>query len=364
MNRRRHDDAQAFHEAWENGLPATGEVAELVRAAETLCARAAEQPSARFRTDLRERLMTEAATVLVPQKAGRTTPSPMPSTPTRSPARRRLAGLAAAAVASVGAISMVSTSASAVPGEVLYPVKRGVENVQLSLQGTDADRGQYQLERATERLREATAIASDPQLAAQLPDVLDDFTEQAETGSSALFGTFTTDGGPESIEQVTSFATLSSASLTALQSPDQSPELESAWKTAAMTVSTLALESSRLCGSCAKADVDDIVRSVGADTGTRADTDRSAPSSSSDAPSAAEDTPAPAPSRAPSSSGQGSAPAPQQTTAPAPAPSPTPTRPRLRDVTDPVVGGLLGDDTQEGLVPGLLDGLLGGGSRR
>lgn len=54
--------------------------------------------------------------------------------------------------------------------------------------------------------------------------------------------------------------------------------------------------------------------------------------------------------------------------APAPAPRPivvlssTPTAdaPALADVTDPVVGGLLGDANQEGLVPGLLNGLLGG----
>ncbi len=43
-----------------------------------------------------------------------------------------------------------------------------------------------------------------------------------------------------------------------------------------------------------------------------------------------------------------------------PAPSPTATpRKGLGTVTDPLLGGLLGDDDQEGLVPGLLGGLLG-----
>jgi hypothetical protein len=43
-----------------------------------------------------------------------------------------------------------------------------------------------------------------------------------------------------------------------------------------------------------------------------------------------------------------------------PTPAPTTKTPSLRDVTDPIVGGLLGNEEQEGLVPGLLNGLLGG----
>ena len=37
--------------------------------------------------------------------------------------------------------------------------------------------------------------------------------------------------------------------------------------------------------------------------------------------------------------------------------------PKLTDVTDPIVGSLLGDDEQPGLVGGLVDGLLGGGQQ-
>ncbi|MFI5426788.1 hypothetical protein [Aeromicrobium sp. UC242_57] len=42
-----------------------------------------------------------------------------------------------------------------------------------------------------------------------------------------------------------------------------------------------------------------------------------------------------------------------------PAPAATTKAPSLTDITDPLLGGLLGDDEQEGLVPGLLNGLLG-----
>ena len=33
-------------------------------------------------------------------------------------------------------------------------------------------------------------------------------------------------------------------------------------------------------------------------------------------------------------------------------------KPKVKQLTDPVVGALLGDDEQEGVVPKLLDGLL------
>ncbi len=44
---------------------------------------------------------------------------------------------------------------------------------------------------------------------------------------------------------------------------------------------------------------------------------------------------------------------------PLPTTAPTPKAPSLSNVTDPVLGAVLGDENHEGLIPGLLNGVLG-----
>lgn len=351
MTRRR--DVDAFHEAWERGVPSDAEIATLIRTAEQVRASAADDPAPAFREALREQLMAEASSVLVAQPAVPRSQGQV--TPPVHPVRRRLAGLTAAAVASVGAITLVNSSAQAVPGELLYPVKRGVENVQLSLKDDGAERGGYQLDRASERLREAEALAGDPERHAQLPDLLGDFTRQAEDGSAALFTAFDSTGDEQDIVDVTEFAERSTTMLTALSSDDMPAEYMAAWKRAAGAVTALADESSRLCGDCARADVDDLVRSVSDDV-AKEKAPTSSRGDSAARPRAAGST-APSAPRATSGSSGAAAAKPAPSAAPSPAPS---TRaPGLRTVTDPVLGGLLGNEEQEGLVPGLLNGLLG-----
>ena len=101
--------------------------------------------------------MVEAADGLVANPApAHADPTPhVPEAPRSHPVRRRLVGLTAAAVAAVGSVGMITTSATAVPGDVLYPVKRGVESVQLALHRGDTSRGEFQLDQARERLAEA-----------------------------------------------------------------------------------------------------------------------------------------------------------------------------------------------------------------
>lgn len=348
------DDAQAFHEAWESGTPATAEVAELVRAAELVCESAVATPRPEFRAALRERLMVEAQTVLVPDpgasRRGVVDHAPATAKPVRPRTRRRLAGLAVAAVSSLGVVGMVAGSAQAIPGDVLYPVKRGVENVELAMQRTAEDRGTQRLEIAAERLREARAVLGDgsTKQRAQISGLLDDFSSEAEQGSADLFGAFDTDGSPTTIDTVNDFAAASAVDLSIL-SADVPAEAESAFDSATAVVTDLAGQAGRLCGTCAKADVDALVRTV--QEVVRPGRDASEPDDAT-ASAARESAPEPrtlAPAR---SSSAPSSPAPA---APSPAPSPQ----GLRAVTDPLVVGLLGDEETEGLVPGLLDGLLG-----
>ncbi|GAA3524104.1 hypothetical protein GCM10022234_20780 [Aeromicrobium panaciterrae] len=346
---RRADDAQSFDEAWSGRAPRDEQIAELVRVAEILCESAVAEPTPEFRLSLRSALMTEAETALVP--AG--TPAPGTSgvrtispAPARRPVRRRIAGLTAAALASAGVVGLVSSSASAVPGEMLYPVKRSVESVQLALHQGDSSRGSYQLAQASERLAEARKLSDNPssRTDALIADTLDDFSSQAEKGSSSLFEDFDNHGKTTSIQKVNDFAASAATELAALSSflPEGADD---AFRSAAQTISDLAVQASSLCSSCSSADAQSLVNAVTALTTDTTDTTE--PSSTTKAPT----TPTPTPT---TSATGGSTPA-----------APKPTSPQvtlppidLSPVTDPLIDGLLGE---EGLVPSLLNGLLGGG---
>jgi len=357
IGRRSHDDAQSFDEAWDGRAPRDEHIAELVRVAEHLCETAATVgPSTAFRDSLRTQLMTEAATALVPLP-----PTPRQSLPTRDtrrPVRRRIATVTAAVVASAGAVGIVASSASAVPGEMLYPVKRSVESVELQLHRDDASRGAFQLAQASERLAEARRLNADGQSVDLIADTLDDFSDAAANGSTKLFTDYTSTGQEKSIRQVNDFAAASSVDLSELSS--QLPEAAAdSFAAATEAVTDLATEASVLCGDCAPANVQALVSSV---------TDLAKPvtakaTTRSTTPSQPAAQPTKAPSKAPSTVTSTTTPArptPTQAAAASPAPTTATTpAPSLTDLTDPLLGGLLGNEDQVGLVPGLLGGLLG-----
>src|SRR5690242_19014017 len=109
IRRRRPDEAQPFHDAWQGRGVADADVESLVRTAEQICAAAADiQPSQDFRASLRALLMTEAATVLEPVAQAKPDRFVEVAAAVPSRGRRRVAGLAVAAVAAVGGVGMVS----------------------------------------------------------------------------------------------------------------------------------------------------------------------------------------------------------------------------------------------------------------
>ncbi len=347
---RRADDAQSFDEAWSGRAPRDEQIAHLVRFAETLCEAAVAEPTLEFRLSLRSTLMTEAQTALVPVAAK---PRTLPTVTTHRPVRRRVAGLTAAALASAGVVGLVSSSASAVPGDMLYSVKRSVESVQLALHQDDGSRGAFLLSQASERLAEARQLSDHPSVRtdALIASTLDDFSSQAETGSNSLFDEFDSNGKTTSIQKVNDFAAAAATELATLSTlvPDSAEE---SFTSAAKTISQLAIEASALCSTCSSADAQSLVNAVTALTqASSADDLREA--STTKTSDTTETT------KTPTTSGStgGSTPTPT----PAPSPLPTVTVPpiSLAPITEPLIDGLLGE---EGLVPGLLNGLLGGGN--
>ncbi len=114
------------------------------------------RPREQFRSDLRDRLLTEAE--------GRV-PAPRELVPVlrerRSAAHRVRQAVAAVAVAAVVAgAGAAAASTRALPGDSLYGLKRQIENAQLALARGDLGRGRELLEQADARLGEAEALAA------------------------------------------------------------------------------------------------------------------------------------------------------------------------------------------------------------
>lgn len=362
MNRRQRNDAQAFEAAWTarervQRAELDDEIAHLVACAEQLCEAAVAEPSPEFRSALRVQLMTEASTVLAPADPHTARPRahrPPVHTPSLA-IRRRLAGATAALVTAGGFIGMVGASAEALPGEMLYPVKRGVENVELAFHKDDADRGQYRLTQASERLAEARRLSDDnsPQSREHVAGALDDFTAQAKDGSGALFRSYGQSGSEQPITVVNDFSAAAAADLAQLSGKVPSDADES-YQAAATTVSELVRQASNLCASCNTADVASLIDAVSSLGGSAPSSDAAAgPTSAQDDPST--DVPVDKSllpkitiPRLPTSE--------SPTTA-----APSTEAPAVKKVTDPLVGTLLGDDQQDGVVPKLLDNFLNPG---
>ena len=362
MNRRQHEAARAFDEAWEGRARSPGtafddEVAQLVACAEQLCEAAVVEPSAEFRDSLRVQLMAEARTTFAPaSRRHASTHRPSLLTPSFG-LRRRLAGATAALVTAGGFVGLVGASAEALPGEMLYPVKRGVESVELAFHKDDVSRGQYRLSQASERLAEARRLSDDssPRSQEHIAGALSAFTDQAKDGSGALFRAFGHSGSTEPIISVNDFSASAATDL-ALLSGKVPRDADEAFQAAALTVSELVTKASSLCSACAGgADVGKLVDAV---TSLGGSTPSSGPPTAST--SANVDDPG---SGDPAEKSK--LPEAPKITIPAiqPPPSPAPSghAPKVEDLTDPVVGGLLGDEERDGAVPGLLDNLLNPG---
>lgn len=223
--------AQHFHDLVED--PSTGGArtpgyADLLDVVGAL--RAVPEPvaDAAFVTTLRERLVTEAESMLATAAAERDTADErLRLRPATSRTRRRHRRLAAAVsgVVLVGASATVAiASQSALPGDRLYSVKRGLESAHAELTFDRAARGRVLLDNAGTRLDEAEQLSREQADPARVSDALDAFTEQAIDGSDLLVADYQATGDRSSITTVRTFTAASMQQLKTLQSqvPPQS----------------------------------------------------------------------------------------------------------------------------------------------
>jgi hypothetical protein len=215
-------------------------------------------PRSEFADDLRARLMAAAPDALAadptgPAKLSRRE-SAVVSFPVVGRGGRRAASIAAAVCIVAGSgVGVAAASQSALPGQALYPVKRGIEHVEVAVAGSQHDKGRELLDQADTRISEVTdlavARADDPSTPTLMRETLDDFTEQAKDGADALISAYRDDGSRASISELRTFTDQSARRLDALAATVP-PAADQALSDAASALSELDRQAHDLCPSC------------------------------------------------------------------------------------------------------------------
>jgi hypothetical protein len=240
--------AEEFASAVDDGAtPRSDEATTLLELVSSLRDVEPVAPRAEFADDLRSRLMTEAQTVLKPETANLLLPA-------RTPAKRerRLVAAAAAFVLVGGTTTVAAAAQGALPGETLYPIKRGLEQADAQLSTSPAGKGRDLLDQASRRLDEVSGLAGGDPVAAEsrIPETLEAFSATAGEGAQLLFTSFQEDADPEAVVSVRTFTAHGIRTLEGLAGAvpaDSQDELADA----AMLLQELDQEASALCGSCA-----------------------------------------------------------------------------------------------------------------
>ena len=194
--------------------------------------RALEPPAPRpdFTLALREQLMAEADTVLLPAPTADAERLTLP----RRTARDRRIAAAVGAVAIIGASTSIAVAAqSALPGEMLYPIKRLLESAETGAQLSDSGKGSSLLDNAADRLAEVTALSrtSDLDEADTIAATLTTFSEQSLEASDFLLDDYAAGGDRSSVEALNQFTVSSMATLAQLEAvlpPGARDELQEA----------------------------------------------------------------------------------------------------------------------------------------
>ena len=227
--------------------PASPDLAELVELVAGLRAQEAPAPRAEFTASLRERLLAEADEILV-QDAALTLPR------RRTGAReRRLAVAASAFVLVGGSAGLAAAAQNSLPGDALYPIKRGIESAHTGLTTNHVDKGRDLLGQADSRLTEVQQLlAQDSSTVdeAQVPGTIRDFAVQAQQGSQLLLDSYSQQQDPKIVDEVRSFTSRSLDTLAGLAKVAP-PEEQRALAEAAMVLKDIDTSAARACSTCA-----------------------------------------------------------------------------------------------------------------
>jgi hypothetical protein len=219
------------------------------------------QPRQEFVAELRTRLLAEAATLPTPadtEAARLRLRTPDPGR-VRNPRERRFA-VAMGGLALVGATATMSVVAQgALPGEALYPLKRGIESAHAGLSFGDESKGSTLLASASTRLDEVERLGQDAdEHEAEIARTLDDFTDQATQASELMLRSYADSGDDATINQLRAFTNGSMRSLADLDG-DVPDEAQDEWVHAVTTLLRIDEAARLACSGCEGGDLGELV---------------------------------------------------------------------------------------------------------
>lgn len=221
-------------------------VAGLVGVVTALRAHQDTAPRPEFAGDLRSRLMAEADQVLTAENGRLALP-----VRARGSRERRMVAVASALVLIGGTAGMAAAARDALPGEPLYPIKRGIERAEAGLSLSPAGKGHDLLNQATDRLNEVQGLLGEDSFRStpQVPETLAEFSVQATQGADLLLESFQETRDPSSVVQVRVFAADGIKLLEALAG-DVPPEGQDELAAAAVTLRDIDARANAACSTC------------------------------------------------------------------------------------------------------------------
>jgi Domain of unknown function (DUF5667) len=248
--------AQRFHALVEPGSAAVARPAEyagLVAVVDALRAVPAPAADPVFVASLRERLVAEAESVLASAAAELDEADARlrlrPATPRARRRHRRLAAAVSGVVIVGGSATMAYAAQSALPGDGLYPLKRGLESAHAELTFDRGARGKVLLQSADTRLDEAQQLARTHGDPSRVDQALDAFTQETVEGSDLLVSDYESSGDRSSITALHTFTVTSMSRLDDLQSEVPSQSLDPLLR-AAQALGQVQETSVQACAVC------------------------------------------------------------------------------------------------------------------
>lgn len=244
--RRRAEEFAAALDAPPDQAPPAA-LADLVDLVATLRAHEPPAPRAELTASLRERLVAEAQETLV-QDAALTLPR------RRTGAReRRLAVAASTFVLVGGSAGLAAAAQNALPGDALYPIKRGIESAQTGLTTDRVAKGRDLLDQADSRLTEVQGLLRADSGAVdhtQVPATIHDFARQAQQGSQLMLESYAQDRDRRVVVEVRSFAADGLKTLQDIAGHAPADEQETLTQ-AALVLQEIDKEAAQACPGCA-----------------------------------------------------------------------------------------------------------------
>lgn len=210
---------------------------------------------AEFVSDLRSQLIVEAARQARPvDDALRLRLTPKQRQGTRE---RRMATVLGGFAIVAASGSMAMASQAALPGDVLYPVKRAIENAETNLQSGDAAKAETLIAHAEQRLQEAQQLTAEGAEASAVAETLQDFTEQSNQATELALDDYEATGDQAAIGGLRHFTARSMTDLDALG--DVVPaDARAALITAAQSVAQADNAAFQLCPTCGEGGVTEL----------------------------------------------------------------------------------------------------------